>query len=112
VSQLDNIPPHLQKQSISVKEIVLPLADALEAVDYLESRSFLILGWEGWVRAADGRVGHGSAGYLSALTAHLSVAEAAAEARKTMKAGALDWQQRYEGSTDALHFCITVKRPD
>jgi len=111
VSQLDTIPSHLQKRSISQREIVLPLVDALEAIDYLESQSVLILGWEGWVKAADGRVGHGSAGYLSALTAHLSVAEAAADARKTNQAGALDWQEKCGDSTDALHFCITVSAP-
>ena len=90
---------------------MLPLADALEAVDYLESQSALILGWEGWVKTADGRVGHGSAGYLSTFTSHLSVAEAAADARKTMHAGALDWQEKCGGGTDALHFCITVRSP-
>jgi hypothetical protein len=83
----------------------------LEAIDYLESQSALILAWEGWVKAADGRVGHGSAGYLSAVTEHLSVAEAAADARKTIQAGALDWQEKYGGGTDALHFCITVRSP-
>ncbi|WP_213434583.1 MULTISPECIES: hypothetical protein [Lysobacteraceae] len=111
MSQLDNIPPHLRMRSISPREIVLPLADALEAIDYLESRSALILGWEGWVKAADGRVGHGSAGYLSTFTEHLSVAEAATDARKTIQAGALDWQEKHGGGTDALHFCITVRLP-
>jgi hypothetical protein len=110
MSQLDiSIPTHLRERSISDREIVLPLAEALEAVDYLEQHSFLILGWEGWVKTADGRVGHGSAGYLSTFTENLSVAEAAADARETMQAGALDWQQKNAGTTEALHFCITVR---
>jgi hypothetical protein len=110
MSQLNiKIPPHLRELSISDREIVLPLAEALEAVDYLEQHSFLILGWEGWVKCADGRVGHGSAGYLSTFTENLSVAEAAADARETIQAGALDWQEKYGGSTDALYFCITVR---
>jgi hypothetical protein len=110
MSQLDiKIPAHLRERSISNREIVLPLAEALEAIDYLEQQSLLILGWEGWVKTAEGRVGHGSAGYLSTFTEHLSVAEAAADARETIQAGALDWQQKYGGSTDALYFCITVR---
>jgi hypothetical protein len=103
------IPAHLRAFSISNREIVLPLAQALEAVDFLEQHAFVILGWEGWVKTADGRVGHGSAGYLSTFTGNLTVAAAAADARATMQAGARDWQQKFGGTTDALHFCITVK---
>ena len=109
MSQLERIPQHLRDRSISQQEIVLPLTDALEAIDHLEQQGDLILGWEGWVQGIDGRVGHGSAGYLSTFTEHLSVAEAAADARKTMRAGAVDWQQNHGGSTDKLHFCITVR---
>ena len=61
LGQLALIPPHLARKSISDLEIVLPMPEALEAIDFLESKDVQILGWEGWVKSMDGRVGHGSA---------------------------------------------------
>lgn len=37
------------------------MREALEAIDIFETLGLHILGWEGWVKCADGRVGHGSA---------------------------------------------------
>lgn len=57
MSALDFIPSSLAALSISEKEIVLPMKEALEAVDYLERHGRHILGWEGWVKTPDRRVG-------------------------------------------------------
>ena len=44
MSQLDLLPARLRKRSISQLEIMLPMAEALEAIDFLEARGVQILG--------------------------------------------------------------------
>jgi hypothetical protein len=103
------LPTDLRSKSISAREVVLPLPYALAAIDLLESEGFHILGWEGWVKAADGRVGHGSAGrYASASLAGLAPSEAAAFTRSGIVEDAACWEAENAGTTDALHFCITA----
>ena len=58
MSNVELLPSSLREQSISKREIVLPLLAALEAIDFFESREIQILGWEGWIKDAQGRVGH------------------------------------------------------
>jgi hypothetical protein len=109
MSQLELLPKRLREASISSCEIVLPMAEALEAIDLLESQGLQILGWEGWVRDSQGRVGHGSAPQGTGSLQDLSAQEAAQLCRATIPAGAAQWVQDNPGSTDALHFCITVR---
>jgi hypothetical protein len=108
MSQLDLLPERLRDTSISPREIVLPLSEALEAIDLLESRGVRILGWEGWVKTADGRVGHGSApqGWS---TDKLTDTEAAQLCRTTIPNAAAEWAQQNPCTTDLVHFCITVR---
>ncbi|MFT0635344.1 hypothetical protein ACMFY5_24975, partial [Pseudomonas sihuiensis] len=61
MNPLDLLPVQLRERSISQSEIVLPLTQALEAIDLLESQGIQILGWEGWVKDKQGRIGHGNA---------------------------------------------------
>ena len=109
MSKLDLLPKRLKDVSISQREIVLPMAEALEAIDLLESRGMQILGWEGWVKDIQGRVGHGSAPQGTGSLQELSVQEAANLCRATIPAHATQWAHDNPGSTDALHFCITVR---
>ncbi|WP_176155087.1 hypothetical protein [Burkholderia vietnamiensis] len=57
--QLQCLPPEIALQSISPREIVLPLNAAIAAIDYCANNKIRILGWEGWIQSPDGRVGHG-----------------------------------------------------
>ena len=107
--QLALLPERLRETSISQQEIVLPMAEALEAIDLLESQGVLILGWEGWVKDTQGRVGHGSAPQGTESLQDLSAHEAAELCRATIPADAEQWAQDNPGSTDALYFCITVR---
>lgn len=52
--------PELQRFSASATELVLPLIQALEAVEFFERSGSTVLGWEGWLRYSDGRLGHSS----------------------------------------------------
>lgn len=108
MNQLDLLPKHLRDHSISWKEIVLPMEQALEAIDLFEARGILILGWEGWIKDRHGNVGHGSAPQGTASFDDLSVHEAAEFCRVTIRLDAEQWVQSHQGTTDTLHFCITV----
>lgn len=58
MDELDFVPQSILQLSLSERELVLPLNTAVEAIDHLEKEGFLILCWEGWLRYADGAVGH------------------------------------------------------
>ena len=109
MNTLSHLPLHIAEKSISEREIVLPMTEALEAVDFFESKGTLILGWEGWIKTADGRVGHGSAPQGTVSLQDLSVVAAAQVCRETIPLDAAQWAAENPGTTDALHFCITVK---
>lgn len=110
MGDLDLLPVHLREQSISPREIVLPVSAVLEAIDVLEAAGAYILGWEGWVNTADGRHGHGTAPQgWSADSKNHSASEAAELCRKTIPVDAAKWALDYPGTTDKLHICITVR---
>jgi hypothetical protein len=109
MEQLRFLPTTLREQSISTREIVLPLEAALEALEILEHQDVQIVGWEGWVKCADGRVGHGSAPHGTLNLSHMSVSDAAEFCRSTMRRDAIQWASDNPGTTDELHFCITVR---
>ena len=97
------------EKSISKREIVVPFEEALRVVDIMEDKGVLILGWEGWVKNEDGRVGHGSAPQGTVSLEDCSVEETAEICRKTMTEDAAEWEKENKGSSDKLHFCITVR---
>ncbi|WP_156443542.1 hypothetical protein [Burkholderia sp. MSMB1835] len=105
---LKMLPPEIARHSISHREIVLPFDAAIAAVDWCAINQIPILGWEGWIRSADGRVGHGNAPQGTTSLEGLSVRDAADFCRRTICAAALDWTKMHPETTDRLHFCITV----
>ena len=108
MSALELLPARIAEKSISREEIVLPMAEALEAIDLLEAKGLLILGWEGCVKTADGGVGHGSAPQGTMSLESLSVEAAAQYCRETIQQDAARWLAENPETTHALHFCITV----
>ncbi len=109
MSDLELLPADLAEKSISDREIVLPMKEALEAIDILEAKGIQILAWEGWIKTKDGCVGHGSAPQGTVSLEDLSVHEAAVLCRITIPEDAAHWQRENPETTDALHFCITVR---
>ncbi|MDH3975368.1 MAG: hypothetical protein OEV42_13890 [Deltaproteobacteria bacterium] len=103
------LPQEIIEKSISQREIVVPLEDALRVVDIMESKGILILGWEGWVKTEDGRVGHGSAPQGTVSLEEYSVNEAAKICRETIKEDAAEWKKENIGTSEKLHFCITIR---
>jgi len=82
---------------------------ALQALEILERQGVQILGREGWVKCAHGRVGHGSAPQGGVSLSHMSASEAAVFCRSTMRSDAAQWAIHNPGTTDQLYFCITLK---
>jgi len=107
--QLQMLPLQIAQHSISRREIVLPLEAAIAAIDYCADNQIQILGWEGWIQSSDGRVGHGNAPQGTTSLAHLSIRDAAHFCRRTIREAALEWTEANPGTTDRLHFCITVE---
>jgi hypothetical protein len=100
----------LQALSASRDELVLPLDLALEAVTLLATGGYALLGWEGWLRDATGRVGH-SEHQGFAPPDDMPPAQAADEMRRTIEAAAAEFAARPERRDAALLFCITYDGP-
>lgn len=54
MSEIDLLPEDLRRQSLSSNEIVLPYADALQALEILEEAHWAVLGWEPWLKWPNG----------------------------------------------------------
>lgn len=88
-------------------ELVLPYAMAQEALTSLELSGVEILGWEGWLRSADGRLGHSA---LHQGTADLSGMDSRAAyelCRATMADAYSMHLERPEREATELLFCLT-----
>ena len=109
IEVLNQLPKEIASKTISPREIVLPRAEALLAIDLIEKMGLKIAGWEGWVRDSYGRVGHGSAPQGTASLTGLSIAEAAEFCRKTIPTDGDAWIAEYGNSDTELFFCITVQ---
>lgn len=103
------LPTQFRERSISERELVLPVPDALKAIDLLEAKGAFILGWEGWVKDSKNRVGHGSAPQGTGSLENLSAAEAADTCRKTIPIEAERWSKEHPSTDEKLHICITVR---
>jgi len=106
-SYLSLLPGDLAERSISDREIVLSLEYAIEAINILESKNYLVLGWEGWVKTG-GRKGHGNAPQGTGSLESLTVKEAADFCRQTIVEVSEAWKKESAGSNSELYFCITV----
>lgn len=105
--ELELLPVDLAKLSIDENEIVLPMEEALLAIDVLEKQGIRILGWEGWVQGQNGRIGHGNAPQGTVSLDDLSVSQAADVCRRTIREDWERWQRDNPQSSSQLYFCIT-----
>lgn len=105
-----SLPKELSSKSLSTREVVLPLKDALRAIEILDAAGFHILGWEGWVKTVDGRVGHGNAGqYATTLPDGITSTEAVTATKNGIVEDALNWSSENVATTDTIYFCITAR---
>ena len=79
----------------------------MEALAELERNDATILGWEGWLRYPDGRVGHSAEHQGTADMSALDAGAAYEYCRNTIREAHAQFSVRPERSADALLFCIT-----
>jgi hypothetical protein len=101
------LPAKFRENSISDRERVVPYELALEAVDLLEAKGILILGWEGWLAYQDGGRGHSGRHQGTVSLDQLSVAESASLVRRTIANAYKAWLKEPEYPGAQLYFCIT-----
>ncbi len=106
VSTCDDIPRELLEGSLSAREIVLPYPEVIGVIHRLPGFGLRAVGWEGWLRYPDGRLGHSARRQGTADLSGLSPAEAAAFCIRTIEeAHTLAAEEPEEGE---LCFCVTV----
>ena len=108
------LPPELRARSLSPVEIVLGFDDALAALEILRAGNWEILGWEGWQRDAEGRVGH------HPIQGNMPLFQQADEPRAAFLDRSKEWaaetirhdykQWQASSGNPELYFCITATR--
>src|SRR5688572_14334894 len=114
VSIVSDLPSDLMQSSLSDRELVLRLPEALAALKALAAGNLPVLGWEGWIRYPDGRVGH-SRQHQGSVSLDRDPGETMPDyvqrsvgfARTTIIAAQDAWDQEPEVPGGQLYFCIT-----
>jgi len=102
-----SIPEHLVSASASERELVLPFAASLEALNAIAAGGGRILGWDGWLRRSDGSLGHSAAHQGTANLTGIVQDEVLELCRKTMAAANREHSHSPEIRGSELLFCIT-----
>ena len=101
---LDN----LQQYSASTRELVLPLSQALEAIELMEQLKIPVFGWEGWLRLPDGRIGHSALHQGTAVECAITKFSEYAWLKRTIRESYDLHQSNPEAPSTELLFCITI----
>lgn len=96
----------LKRMSISERELVFSYAHAIEALGLLGSKAVPLLGWEGWLRFPDGRLGHSSK-HQGTDTLGLDSVDAYRWARDTIRASQQEHECLPKMLDTELLLCIT-----
>jgi hypothetical protein len=116
MDEIDLLPEALRSQSLSEREIVLSYQQALEALEILVAATFALLGWEGWVKYADGRHGHTPGGVMGTEPIEQEVGEtgenyvqrSARFCAETMTKEQPAWNTHPGSAHLPLSFCLTA----
>jgi hypothetical protein len=106
--ELELLPRELALQSASASEIVLPYAQALEALEVIARAGRRVVGWEGWIRTPDGAVGHGDTAMGLDSLSTLDGQQAIARCRQTIGEAYSAWNKSAAHPGTDLLFNITV----
>lgn len=98
----------LKRMSVSRGELVFSYANAMEALGLLEAQAVSLMGWEGWLRFRDGRLGHSSK-HQGADALGLDSVDAYRWFRDTIRASQQEHECLPEMPDTELLFCITLE---
>jgi len=96
----------LQQYSASTRELVLPLLQAIEAIELMEQLKIPVLGWEGWVRRPDGQIGHSALHQGTAVGYAITTSSEYAWLKRTIRESYDLHQSNPETPSSELLFCI------
>ena len=113
MEEIDVLPKDMVEKSLSDREIVLPYEDALKALDLYIKAGWAFLGWEGWGKHVDGKVGH--CDYQGTVSIERKDKESCNDyakrsydlVKKTIQDDYKDWQNSPYAKEYELYFCIT-----
>lgn len=108
---IDVLPRGLASQSASDREVVLPYAQAVQAVRILTDAGWRMLGWEGWLLGPDGQRGHGDAPQGTVDFPELSDGQARDFFLDTMAEAAAEWTGSSVFPGYELRFCLSFAPP-
>ena len=116
MNDTDLLPPELAEKSLSPLEIVLPYVEALEAIEHLAAKGYLVFAWEGWIDYPDGRHGHsgqhqGTKEFwgTKGQSAQERISETATFAQQTIKKSQQEWDENPEITEATLCFCLSIE---
>ena len=98
----------IKKRSASKSELVVNYRDAMELLYIFEGEGTQILGWEGWIKFSDGRLGHSPKYQGIADLATLDLKAAIALVKSTIMQSYNEWNEIEETSDGELLFCIST----
>ena len=107
MSDLSVLPSDLASRSISTREIVLPLPDAVRAIEYLGKHGRRLEAWEGWVKFPDGSRTH-SLRHPGSFVLPTDGARAAAVTIENIRSAQAAWDRAPEYPGATLYFCLTL----
>ena len=99
---------NIKKRSASPNETVLTYADAMVLLSIYEKTDVKVLGWEGWIKYPDGRLGHSSNHQGTVCLSSLSKVSALTLIRSTIIESYREWLEDPEVQNAELLFCITT----
>jgi len=96
-------------RSISKEEVVVSYLDAMELLSIYLDLKESVLGWEGWIKTADGCVGHFTRYQGTSDLSSISTSAAIALIKSSIMQSYKDWKESPEVDNDELYFCITTR---
>jgi len=99
----------LQTRSASPRELVLPLTEAQAALHAMELAGIVLLGWEGWLRYPDGRLGHSAKHQGTVERSALEYPKTYSWFLATMRQAQTEHETTPEALGSTLLFCLTYK---
>ena len=98
----------IKERSLSDSEMVVEYTDAMELLEIYKNNSIKVLGWEGWLKHANGALGHSLKYQGTVDLSSMPLDSAIALCKQTIMQAHTEWQEIPEDENADLYFCITT----
>ncbi|EAR07351.1 hypothetical protein [Reinekea blandensis] len=98
----------IKERSVSENELVVGYTDAMELLYILEQSGTQVLGWEGWIKYKDGRLGHSQKHQGTVDLSDMKNNFAIALVKSTIMQAKVEWDEKPEVNGATLLYCITT----